>query len=133
MKVIQLSDSLAVSEQISVADVATIAAAGFKVLINNRPDHEVADQPTSEEIAVAAQVAGLVYYHLPVTAENFPGPHIEKMAGLIDNPDSPALAFCRSGTRCTNLWIETRSDEHRDVSVATARQLGFDLSMAIRY
>ncbi len=132
MKVIQLSDSLAVSGQISVEDVAMITGAGFKVLINNRPDHEVSGQPTSEEIAAAAQEAGLVYYYLPVTAGDFPGEGIEQMATLIDDLDTPALAFCRSGTRCTNLWIVTRNDEQRGACVARARQLGFDLSMALR-
>ncbi len=131
MRMVQLSDSLSVSEQIYAEDVATIAAAGFKVLINNRPDHEVQNQPTSAEIAAAAKVAGLDYYHLPVVAGRFPGPDIAQMAALIDDPDKPALAFCRSGTRCTNLWVATRGEEQKAASIAVARGLGYDLSMAI--
>ena len=131
MRVIQLSDSLSVSDQIAIEDVAQIAQAGFKVLINNRPDHEVAGQPTSDEIAVAAEQAGLLYYYLPVTARDFPGLDLEQLAALINNPEVPALAFCRSGTRCTNLWVATRDLEQRDASVQVARQLGYDLSMAL--
>jgi len=131
MKVIQLSDSLSVSDQIAVEDVVRIAEAGFKVLINNRPDHEVSKQPTSDEIAVAAKQAGLLYYHMPMTARDFPGLDLEQLAALINDPVIPALAFCRSGTRCTNLWIASRNVEQRDSSVAVARQLGYDLSMAL--
>jgi uncharacterized protein (TIGR01244 family) len=131
MRVSRLSDSLSVSDQISVADVASIADAGFKVLINNRPDFEETMQPSSDEIAAAAAQAGLAYYHMPVTARNFPGPDFEQFSALIDDPAQPTLAFCRSGTRCTNLWVATCNAEQRDACVAVARQLGYDLSMAL--
>lgn len=131
MRVVQLSDSLSVADQIAVEDVATIAEAGFKVLINNRPDHEVPNQPASDEIAAAAEAAGLLYYYMPVTARDFPGLDLDELSDLMNNPASPALAFCRTGTRCTNLWVATRNGEQRDASVSVARQLGYDLSMAL--
>ncbi len=130
MQVFQLSDSLSVSGQVSVQDVEAIAAAGFKVLINNRPDHEAMDQPDSSEIAIAAQRAGLDYYHMPITAGDFPGPDVKKMASLLDDPAKPVMAFCRTGTRCANLWVWTRPKQERESAIATARQYGFDLSMA---
>jgi uncharacterized protein (TIGR01244 family) len=130
MKIVQLTDTVSVSEQITAVDVAEVAAAGFKVLINNRPDGEVPGQPGSDEIAIAAEAAGLSYFYLPITAFNFPGPDIELMSSLFNNPDEPALAFCRSGTRCTNLWITTRSEDETDEAIARGRALGYDLSMA---
>ena len=58
MRIVNLSDSVAVSEQISVEDVAAIAAAGFQVLINNRPDGEESGQPDSAEIeAVSSPIS----------------------------------------------------------------------------
>lgn len=130
MRAAQLSDTLSVSGQISVADVAAIAAAGFKVLINNRPDHEETIQPTSADIFAAAEQAGLEYYHLPVTARDFPGADIGQMESLFDDVNKPAFAFCRTGTRCANLWVLTREAAAREDAVAAARQFGFDLSMA---
>ncbi len=130
MRAAQLSDTLSVSGQISVADVAAIAAAGFKVLINNRPDHEEVNQPTSADISTAAEQAGLEYYHLPVTARDFPGPDIDQMGPLFDDANKPAFAFCRTGTRCANLWVQTRDAAAREAAVAGASQFGFDLSMA---
>ena len=55
MRIVQLTPTIAVSEQVSVADVAAIADAGYKVLVNNRPDGEEANQPASAHIGAAAQ------------------------------------------------------------------------------
>ena len=131
MKIISLTDAISVSEQIFPGDVAEIAAAGFKVLVNNRPDGEAPSQPTSQEIATAAEAAGLRYYYLPVTAVNFPGPDITQMASLLENADEPVLAFCRSGTRCANLWVATRDEDDLEAALNHARALGYDLTMAI--
>ena len=131
MRIVQLSNSLSVSDQIAVEDVARIAEAGFKVLINNRPDNEASHQPSSDQIAAAAEAVGMLYYYMPVTARDFPGLDLVDLSALINDPASPALAFCRSGTRCTNLWVATRDVEQRDASVTVARQLGYDLSMAM--
>ena len=129
MRAAQLSDTLSVSGQISIADVAEIAAAGFKVLINNRPDHEEVNQPTSADISTAAELAGLEYYHMPVTARDFPGADLDQMGPLFDNAAKQAFAFCRTGTRCANLWVQTRDAAAREGAIAGARQFGFDLSM----
>jgi len=130
MKIVKLSESVSVSEQITSGDVPVIAAAGFKVIINNRPDGEVADQPTSDEVAEAARSAGLAYYHIPITAADYPGQDLELMASLLDNPEEPVLAFCRTGTRSTNLWLTTRGGDALDEAVTHARALGYDLAMS---
>lgn len=132
MNAANLTDTIAVAGQISPAQVAEIAQAGFKVLVNNRPDGEEAGQPASAQIEAAALKAGLEYYHLPVTAMDFPGPDAAQMATLFDDEASPVFAFCRTGTRCTNLWVATRSQEQRQAAVQRAQALGFDLGMAAR-
>ena len=130
MKIVKLSDSVSVSEQIIASDVAQIASAGFKVIVNNRPDGEASDQPSGDEISRAAQSAGLAYYHLPITAANYPGPDVKLMASLFDNAEEPVLAFCRTGTRSANLWLTTREDDAVDDAVKQARALGYDLAMS---
>ena len=132
MKIVKLEDTVGVSAQITTDNVAEIAAAGYKVLINNRPDGEEAGQPVNADIAAAAEEAGLEYHFMPVTAMNFPGPQFDQMADLLDDPDRPVLAFCRTGTRCTNLWVASRQSEAREQAAQRARQLGYDLGMAAR-
>ena len=132
MKASKLTDTIAVAGQISPEQVAQIADAGFKVLVNNRPDGEEAGQPASAQIEAAAVSAGLEYHHLPVTAMDFPGPDAAQMATLLDDEARPVFAFCRTGTRCTNLWIATRTDAERQEAMQRAQALGFDLGMAAR-
>jgi uncharacterized protein (TIGR01244 family) len=133
MKIVKLTDSVAVSVQIAPGDVAVIAAGGFKVLINNRPDGEESNQPTSEAIAAAARSAGMEYHHMPVTALSFPGPHFEAMSDLLDDPDRPVLAFCRTGTRSTSLWVAGCDEAVREQAMAAAGQRGYDLGMALKF
>lgn len=132
MNVYKLSDTIGVSGQISVDIVSQIAEAGYKVLINNRPDGEEPGQPSSAVIAAAAEKVGLEYHHLPVTGFDFPGSGVEQMADFFDDEERPVYAFCRSGTRCTNLWVVTRDPDEQDEAAARARGIGFDLSMAAR-
>jgi uncharacterized protein (TIGR01244 family) len=129
MNIIKLTDSIAVAPQITPAEVAQVAAAGYRVLINNRPDGEEPSQPQSATIARAAAAAGLEYHYMPVNALDFPGRDFKAMCELMADADKPVLAFCRTGTRCTNLWVASQSGEEREAAIRVARQLGFDLSL----
>ena len=130
MKIVKLADHLAVSEQILQQDIPEIVAQGYKVLINNRPDNEAEGQPISDDIKTAALAAGLEYHYLPVTAGDFPGAAASEMAALLHHQDKPVLAFCRTGTRCTNLWVATASPEAREGLRRQAQALGYDLAMS---
>lgn len=99
----QVTQDFAVAPQIALEDLPAIRARGFVRVINNRPDHEAPDQPTSAEVADAARAAGLDYVHIPVTGR----PSLEQAAATREAADTaggPALAFCRSGTRSITAW-----------------------------
>ena len=130
MNIVKLTESLAVSAQITLEDVAQIAAAGYAVLINNRPDGEESAQVPSALIATAAEAAGMEYHHMPITAASFPGPDLDAISDLFDDPSHPVLAFCRSGTRCANLWVAGVVDSDLASAMEVASQCGFDLGMA---
>jgi uncharacterized protein (TIGR01244 family) len=67
---------------------------------------------------------------MPITAGNFPGPDFGRMRTLLDDTARPVLAFCRSGTRCTNLWVASRDEASRGKARVQALQLGYDLGMS---
>jgi uncharacterized protein (TIGR01244 family) len=95
----------ATSPQLLPAQMAAVAAAGFRSVINNRPDHEGgAEQPTSAEIAQAAEAAGLRYAYLPVVPSDIKPDEIAKMSELVTSLPGPVLAFCRSGARAAKLY-----------------------------
>ena len=108
MDIRELSPELFVSSQISIADVAVLKQQGFRAIICNRPDDEEYAQPTFAEISDAAQAIGLQVAFIPVV----PGaPMIDEPAAFkraLDDMDGPVLAYCRSGARCTMLWMATK-------------------------
>ncbi len=105
VQVQQLSDEVCVAPQLGPEAMAGAAAAGFKSVINNRPDFEGGpDQPTHAAIQAAAAAAGLSYVFLPV-APGFQSPEeIARFAELLKTLPKPILAFCRTGTRSGKLY-----------------------------
>ena len=99
-----LTDDVSVAPQLTPEAMTEVASAGYRSVINNRPDFEGGPaQPTSASIEAAALAAGLTYAWLPV-ASNFQSPDdIGRFAALLDSMPKPILAFCRSGTRSGNL------------------------------
>jgi uncharacterized protein (TIGR01244 family) len=94
----------ATAPQLQPADMAAVAAQGFKTVINNRPDGEGgAEQPLSADVAAAAQAAGLQYHYLPVVGGQITSDQAQAMATLLAAAPAPVLAFCRSGARSTQL------------------------------
>ena len=83
--------------------MAEAAAAGFRSVINNRPDYEGGpNQPTSASVEAAARAAGLE--PRGCRSPNFQSvDEIARFAQLLAT--LPAiLAFCRSGTRSGKLF-----------------------------
>ena len=56
-----LTEKLSVSSQLTLPDLTAAADQGIRSIINNRPDGEASDQPTSVEIEAAAAALGLGY------------------------------------------------------------------------
>ncbi len=105
LSVQQLDADVAVAPQLGPEAMAAAAAAGFRSVINNRPDFEGgASQPTSAAMEAAARAAGLEYAFLPVASNFQSEAEIARFAELIATLPGPILAFCRSGTRSGRLW-----------------------------
>jgi sulfide:quinone oxidoreductase len=109
MNIKQIAPEIAVSEQISVDDVAKLAASGFRSIICNRPDHEGWGQPVFADIEQAAQKAGIATRHIPVTpGRTDPARAAAEFAEAMAELPKPVLAFCKSGARSTMLWQMSR-------------------------
>ena len=128
---INVSDTLTVAPQPEPTDMSVVAEQGFTTVVCNRPDGEAPDQPTMDTMAQAAEAAGLKFVRYPVNPATFPGDDLEGL-GRIFNSGEKVFAYCRTGTRCTNLWVASQSGAERETAIAQARALGFDLSLAQR-
>lgn len=101
-----LAPDVGVAPQLTPDAMAEAARAGFRSVVNNRPDFEHGpDQPTSAAIAAAAAAAGLEYRHLPVDGGWQSPEEIAAFAQLLRELPRPLLAFCRSGARSTRLFM----------------------------
>ena len=124
-----LTPMVSVAPQISPDDCALAAAQGFVAIVNNRPDGEQAGQPDSAVMRTAAEAAGLRYTAIPIDHTGFAMPQVVAMAAVLQ-AGGPVLAFCRSGTRSTNLWALAAASlgEDPDAIVAAAAGGGYDVS-----
>jgi len=100
-----VAPDVCVAPQLTPDAMAEAARAGFKSVVNNRPDFEHGPgQPTSAEIEAAAIAAGLQYRHLPVDGGYQSPEEVAAFAQLLAELPRPLLAFCRSGARSTRLY-----------------------------
>lgn len=125
-----IDETMAVAPQITAEDVAAAANAGYRVIVNNRPDGEDPGAPQGAEIEAAARAAGLRYVAIPVTHAGFSQPQVEAMAATLRDAGGPVLAYCRSGTRSANLWALARASmgDRADDLIGKAGGAGYDVS-----
>lgn len=126
---IALTPLISVAPQIAPEDCALPAAQGFVAIVNNRPDGEAPGQPDTATMRAAAEAAGLRYADIPIDHSGFALPQVEAMAAVLE-AGGPVLAFCRSGTRSTNLWALAAASmgEDPDAIIAAAAAGGYDVA-----
>jgi uncharacterized protein (TIGR01244 family) len=105
-----LAPDVCVAPQLTPEAMAAVAKAGFKSVVNNRPDFESGpNQPSNAAIKAAALAAGLEYRFLPVDGGYQTPQEIEAFAQLLAELPRPLLAFCRSGARSARLYMAAQS------------------------
>jgi uncharacterized protein (TIGR01244 family) len=105
LPLLPLADDVFAAPQLDPTAMAEAARAGFRSVVNNRPDFEAgADQPTNAAIESAARAAGLTYRFLPVAGGYQSPAEIAAFARLLAELPRPMLLFCRSGARSSKLY-----------------------------
>lgn len=128
-----LSPKFTVSPQISVEDVGTIAAQGFRAIICNRPDGEGADQPSFKEIAAAAKAAGIEARYVPVQSGMVKDQDVEAFGTALEDVQRPVFAYCRTGTRSATLWSFHEAMKRPIAEILTAtKAAGYDMNGVAR-
>ena len=134
MQTKRITAGLSVSEQITVADVAALAEAGFNSIICNRPDGEGADQPVFAEIATAAQSHGMTAHYQPIVSGKVGDADAIAFGELLEKLPKPVLAYCRTGTRSTTLWALAEGARDRPLPdiLAATKAAGYDMAAVTR-
>lgn len=129
MDVKRINDSVSVSGQISLDDVAAVKAAGFVAIVNNRPDGEAPDQPDHTVMQAAAEAAGLTYHFIPMGREGVSPEMVEQTRSALDDAGGPVFCYCRTGTRSTTLWALSQAGRQpANEIVKAAANAGYDMS-----
>jgi sulfide:quinone oxidoreductase len=114
MELTRLEPNLAIAPQPRVEDLAGLAAAGFRGIVNNRPDGEEPGQPTSAEMAAEACRLGLAYWHIPFRPGEATPDDARAFDAALRAAGGPVLAYCRTGNRARQLWELARQLGGRD-------------------
>ena len=123
-----LSADYSVAPQISIEDIAEAKAAGFAMIVNNRPDGEEPDAPQGDDIAGAAAAEGLAYAAIPVGHGGFSHAQLDALDAVLGGAPGPVLAYCRSGTRSATIWALSQSGlKSRDEILTAGAHAGYDL------
>lgn len=129
MEVKRINDQVSVSPQISTEDLVAIKAAGFVTIINNRPDGESFDQPSSDAMKAAAEAVGLSYHYIPLGREGVSPEMVEETKTVLEGSAGPVFCYCRSGTRSTTLWALSQAGKMPAQEIVTAAaHAGYDMS-----
>ena len=128
MDIRQITPDFAVAAQIEPDDMATLAAAGFKTVINNRPDDEVPTELHSDIMRIAAEAAGLAYVVNPVVNGAMTMAMVEAQGAACQNSPGPVFAWCRSGTRSSIVWALSQANHMPAPEItASLSKAGYDI------
>ena len=129
MDIRQITEDYAVSPQIEPQDMATLAARGFRTVINNRPDAEVPPELQSAAMRAAAEAAGLAYIDNPVVNGGLTMDMVQAQGAALAEADAPIFAYCRSGTRSSIVWALSQAGRQpTDALIEAAGKAGYDLA-----
>lgn len=109
MSIYRLSETCAVSGQITPADVTALAVDGYATVICNRPDGEEFGQPPAADIAAACDEHGIDFHFIPIDRSGLTPAMIDRFRAAVADSDGPVLAYCRSGQRSSVIWQSSGS------------------------
>ena len=127
---IVLAPGISAAGSLDRSDIDALAHTGVRTIINNRPDDEDPGQLPAAEARRLAEVHGIAYHHIPVTAASLSRADIDAFAAVLGSAPQPVVAHCRSGTRSALLWALARMREGADpfALVAEAARHGIDIA-----
>jgi uncharacterized protein (TIGR01244 family) len=126
----ELAPGLTAAGALTRDHIEALAAAGTKIIINNRPDGEDPGQLDADEAGRLCQAHGIAYHHIPFVGATLTAADIDAFAAVLKSAQGPVVAHCRSGTRSTMVWALTRLREGEDAAalVALGARNGVDIS-----
>lgn len=124
-----LTDRYHVSPQIDPQEAEAIKAAGYVMVIDNRPDGEVPPSHQATAMRAAIEATGLRFEALPITHQTMTAENILAQSELVAEANGPVLAYCASGTRSSVIWALGNAEAlGADAVIEAAAKAGYNLA-----
>jgi uncharacterized protein (TIGR01244 family) len=128
MDIRPLTDTYAVTPQITPEEVSLIAAAGYTTIIDNRPDAEIPPDLQTEALRNAAALAGLGFVVNHVIGGAITMDNVRLQGEAIAAAAGPVLAYCASGNRSSIVWALSQAGlRPTDELIAIPARHGYNL------
>jgi uncharacterized protein (TIGR01244 family) len=126
---VALSEKFSVGPAPTSKEIARLAEAGFRSIINNRPDSDRPLVLTSAEMEATTAAMNLHYAHIPVEGKNPLEKDVRAFATALATLPTPIYAYCQSGGRSAALWALASVGEHEtETLISMCHDIGFDVS-----
>ena len=127
----ELSPDFVASAQLDPKDFAAIAAAGYRSIINNRPDFEGgASQPSAQQMAEAAALHGLEFVSLPVVMNEISAADVATFKRHLNSLPKPIVGYCAVGGRVKKLYGLSQASQIKTASIAQ-KLIGMTILIAV--
>ncbi len=128
MDIRDLTESYAVSPQISPEDLPAIKAAGYLTVIDNRPDAEIPVELHTETMRAAAEALGLNFVANPVIGGAITLANVELQRETLASSPGPVFAYCASGNRSSIVWALAHAGQRpAEELIAIPAKFGYKL------
>jgi sulfide:quinone oxidoreductase len=104
MKMLEVAPRVFAAGQLFETDLQLISKQGARSIINTRPDNEFEGQPSSADLAKAAEEYGITFVHFPVEPGSIIPETAEAFAKACDDLERPLIVCARSGALSTRIW-----------------------------
>ena len=129
MRPIALSDEIAVGEVPTREEIAILAKAGFRSILNAQPDGEVTRHLSASAAGEAAATAGMAYAHVPIESRRPLDERIAAYAAAMAGLPRPIFTCCYSGARAAAGWALAVAPQVPPAAiVAACNAAGYDIA-----
>ena len=128
MDIRRLTETYAVSPQITPEDIAILKAEGFSTIICNRPDGEIPPHLHAGEMRKVDEAAGLAFVENPVIGGALTPANVAAQGAAIAASAGPVFAYCASGNRSSIVWALSQAGaQSADQLIGAGARFGYQL------
>ena len=109
MKMLEVAPQVYAVGQLFASDLGLIARQGARSIVNTRPDDEAEGQPSSADLAWAAEELGITFLHFPIDPRSISPQTAAAFAKACEILERPLIVCSLSGALSAKIWETAES------------------------